>query len=167
MATKIRWRSSYCCCCQLPPLCQAGLFATLGCSLLLSLAVFCAQGRGNTFCATFVIKPRLSTGQAPESQKPCRRVIIANRKVFRVFTKLHQLNWGVNKSGQFLDSLKTLLTVWKQFRTFGTYIWRKRFTHFWRIYVAKIIYALRPESFCAWDSAHRKVLNFLCLCQAL
>ena len=37
---------------------------------------------------------------------------------------------------------------------------RKRFTHFWRISVAKMIYALRSESFCAWNSADRKVFHF-------
>ena len=37
---------------------------------------------------------------------------------------------------------------------------RERFTHFWRRYVAKMIYALRPESFCPWNSADRKVLTF-------
>ena len=43
------------------------------------------------------------------------------------------------------------------FCIFGT------FSHFWLIYVAKTIYALRPESFCAWNSANRKVLNFCVL----
>ena len=37
---------------------------------------------------------------------------------------------------------------------------RKRFPHFWRIYVTNSIYALHPESFCAWNSANRKVLTF-------
>ena len=49
---------------------------------------------------------------------------------------------------------------------------RKQFTHFWHIFVAKAIYALlahicretiyalRPESFCAWYSADRKVWTF-------
>ena len=37
---------------------------------------------------------------------------------------------------------------------------RKRITHFWRIYVVRRIYALRPESFCAWTFADRRVLTF-------
>ena len=37
---------------------------------------------------------------------------------------------------------------------------RKRFTHFFDSFVAKTIYALRPESFCALKSATRKVLTF-------
>ena len=45
-------------------------------------------------------------------------------------------------------------------RTFGTFMPQKLFTHFWRFFVAKTIYALRPESFCAWNSADRKVLTF-------
>ena len=45
-------------------------------------------------------------------------------------------------------------------RIFGAFISKKQFTHFWCIFVAKTIYALRPESFCAWNSANRKVLTF-------
>ena len=37
---------------------------------------------------------------------------------------------------------------------------RKRFTHFFDAFVAKTIYALRPESFCALKSADWKVLTF-------
>ena len=37
---------------------------------------------------------------------------------------------------------------------------QKQFTHFCRINVAKTIYALCPEIFCAWNSANRKKLTF-------
>ena len=45
-------------------------------------------------------------------------------------------------------------------RIHGTSMSQKLFTHFWRFFVAKTIYALRPESFCAWNTADRKVLTF-------
>ena len=85
--------------------------------------------------------------------------------------KTYQTVWKLSEqSGNFLDKYfivcsivatsisctfeKRVLAFWhvcreSDLRTFGKYMSRKRFTLFWRIYVAKTIYALRPESFCA------------------
>ena len=74
--------------------------------------------------------------------------------------------WKVSEqSGKFPDSLVSF--PWhvchvceSNLRMHGTFMSQKLFTHFWRIFVAKTIYAPRPESFCAWNSADRKVLTF-------
>ena len=113
----------------------------------------------------------------------------ASGKFLRVFTKL-AIKWSLNikvskQSGKFPNSLESFRTVWKvseQCGKFpdslgsfpwhvchvcesnvcihGTFMSQKLFTHFWRIFVAKAIYALRPESFCAWNYADRKVWTF-------
>ena len=72
--------------------------------------------------------------------------------------------WKVSgQSGKFQECLESFQTVWKgpaiYAMAYMACMW-KRFTHFWRFFVAKTIYALRPESFCAWNSANRKVWTF-------
>ena len=62
--------------------------------------------------------------------------------------------WKVSRrSGKFPDCPESFQTVWKfsesNLRTFGVCMLRKRFPHFWHMYVAETNYALRPESFCA------------------
>ena len=83
---------------------------------------------------------------APTVRKSLSRHICA--KSFQTVQKLSR------RSGKFPDSPEIFQTVRE------SCMLQKRFTHFWRIYVAKTIYALRPESFCAWNSADRKVLTF-------
>ena len=68
--------------------------------------------------------------------------------------------WKVYRwSGKFPYSMEIFLTVWI-YALLAHICHERKFTHFWRIYVAKTIYALRPESFWAWNSANRKVLTF-------
>ena len=68
--------------------------------------------------------------------------------------KLSRLSGKVPESFWIAESFWTGWKVSRQYLHFGTY-------------VAKPIYALLPESFCAWKSVAPKVLIFLCLCSSL
>ena len=64
----------------------------------------------------------------------------------------------IMKSNQLVNKLT--LSEKHCYKNIMMFMSRKRFTHFFDSFVAKTIYALRPESFCALMSATRKVLTF-------
>ena len=71
------------------------------------------------------------------------------------------LNFPVHdimKSNQLVNKLT--LSEKHCYKNMMMFMSQKRFTHFFDSFVAKTIYALRPESFCALKSATRKVLTF-------
>ena len=77
-----------------------------------------------------------------------------------------QTVWKVfRQSGKFPDSLESFQRVWKvsgQCEKFSA-MYAMAYIACMRIFAAKTIYVLRPESFCASNSADRKVLTFVSL----
>ena len=140
---------------------------------------FCASGKFLRVFTKLAMKWSLNinlrVNKFPDSLESFRTIwkVSGQSRTFPDSLESFRTVWKVSEqSEKFLDSLENFRTVWKVFEQSGKFpanpvnictlspMSRKQFTYFWSIYVVKAIYALSPESFCAWKSAKRKVCTF-------